>query len=347
MQLVYILHSGKLYGTERMSLATCEVLQEAYSPLVLAPPGDIHKECNERKIPSRSFSNISSLMGQVRKILKENRKVVFFVTSVRQALVIKALNVFYRRTIALIDVVHGGEPTSTPTFRNKRWYNYFNIHLVAPSRWMEKILIRDGVAPNKITRIDNFIPQDRMESVAKRGPFKEAISKGIMLSRLDPNKQVYLLFEAMELDPELKALRVDIYGSGDLDRYKEMAKSCPNIHFHGFQKEAADKLCSSDIFIHTCPTENIALVILEACIAGLPIVAPNGAGCGEFIEDGITGFLFNPGSAQSLGECIKKVQAMNPESLNKMVEKGRRRILEHYSPEQGALRYRALIERLL
>ena len=37
--LVYALHSGNLYGTERMALATLQGLRDRFDPVLLAPPG--------------------------------------------------------------------------------------------------------------------------------------------------------------------------------------------------------------------------------------------------------------------------------------------------------------------
>ena len=42
--LLYSLHSGNLYGTERMALATAQALGPEFQVVIIAPEGPVHAE---------------------------------------------------------------------------------------------------------------------------------------------------------------------------------------------------------------------------------------------------------------------------------------------------------------
>jgi hypothetical protein len=64
--LLYALHSGNLYGTERMALATLEGLLDEFDPIVFAPPGAALQEAQRRGIPGFAFRNPLEFALQLR-----------------------------------------------------------------------------------------------------------------------------------------------------------------------------------------------------------------------------------------------------------------------------------------
>jgi glycosyltransferase involved in cell wall biosynthesis len=51
--------------------------------------------------------------------------------------------------------------------------------------------------------------------------------------------------------------------------------------------------------------ENSPLVIHEAFMAGVPVIASRIGGIGELIEDGVNGLLVAPGSPEELGAMLR------------------------------------------
>jgi len=63
-------------------------------------------------------------------------------------------------------------------------------------------------------------------------------------------------------------------------------------------------MLSSDVFILPSLSEGLPLVCLEAMAAGLPIIATRVGGLPEIIEEGINGFLVDPGKPEQIAESL-------------------------------------------
>lgn len=77
----------------------------------------------------------------------------------------------------------------------------------------------------------------------------------------------------------------------------------------GHKENAAQYLKALAIFVLPSRTESAGYVILEAGLAGLPVVATSVGGIPEIIEDGVTGLLVPPENPTALAEAIEKLCA--------------------------------------
>ncbi len=57
--------------------------------------------------------------------------------------------------------------------------------------------------------------------------------------------------------------------------------------------------------------ENAPLVCLEARRARCPVVAPRIGGIPELVEHGVDGFLYRPGDAEDLADCLRRITALS------------------------------------
>lgn len=80
-----------------------------------------------------------------------------------------------------------------------------------------------------------------------------------------------------------------------------------NVLFMGFKKDVPHLMAASDIFVLPSQKEAFGLVLLEAGIAGLPIVASNVGGIPEIIKDGVNGTLVPPELPGKLAEAILEI----------------------------------------
>src|SRR5687767_14104984 len=95
--LLYALHSGNLYGTERMALATLEGLADDFDPIVFAPPGAALEEAKRRGITGVAFRNSLDFALQLRPWLARYEQVAFAATGVVHSALFIAWNLLYRR----------------------------------------------------------------------------------------------------------------------------------------------------------------------------------------------------------------------------------------------------------
>ena len=78
--------------------------------------------------------------------------------------------------------------------------------------------------------------------------------------------------------------------------------------------------------------EGCPLVVSEAMSHGLPVIASRIGGLPEFVEDGVTGLLFEPGNVTELADRIRLLWG-NPDLCSRMGEAGRKKARQEYHEE--------------
>jgi glycosyltransferase involved in cell wall biosynthesis len=103
-------------------------------------------------------------------------------------------------------------------------------------------------------------------------------------------------------------------------------------------------LARADIFAHTSRWEGFGIVLLEAMLAGLPIVATAVSAIPEIVVDGETGVLTPPGEPEALAGALSALLD-DPLRRRALGEAGRRRALGEFSVAKMAERTIAVYER--
>jgi glycosyltransferase involved in cell wall biosynthesis len=85
--------------------------------------------------------------------------------------------------------------------------------------------------------------------------------------------------------------------------------------------------------------ELLGLTLLEAMASGTPVIASRVGGVPEVVDDGVTGFLVEPGDADELRDRLEEVTA-SPASIARMGVAARERVLERFT--WGAVARRCL-----
>lgn len=76
------------------------------------------------------------------------------------------------------------------------------------------------------------------------------------------------------------------------------------VHLAGSVGDVADWLRHAELFVHPARWEGFGLALLEAMLAGLPIVASSVSSIPEIVADGTTGLLVPPDDVARLTEAI-------------------------------------------
>lgn len=343
--LVYALHSGNLYGTERMALATLEGLRERFAPVLLAPPGPALAEAARLGIPGESFASPREFARRLQPWLAQHRRVAFIATGVAHSLIFLALNAWYRRKSVHLHLVHGGTDERL-SYGRKRLLNPTAAKLVAVSDFVRQRLMAHGVAPDKIWVIENFLTDERVRSAPRRPPFESAgVRKVVIVSRIDPIKRVDLLLDALDRHPDLGALSFRILGSGwDLEKLRQRAaERHPNVNFLGFTEAVAEELAAADLLLHLCPSEPFGLALLEAMAAGVPVLAPDSGGAALLVEEGVSGGRFHADDPEALAARLRELHAAPAELLNRWVAGGDRALATRFSQTERLADYERLL----
>lgn len=193
-----------------------------------------------------------------------------------------------------------------------------------------------GVRPDKLTTIYYGVELDGVQRDGK------AILKELGLppdrflvgfvGRLSAQKNIPLLISAMEQMPDIQCA---IIGDGELRQELETmvsAKQLSNIRFLGYQPNASDLIPAFDLLCLPSNYEGLGLVLVEAMLRRVPVVASRAGAMPEVLCQGEYGLLFEPGDLDGLIKSIRSVQAQ-PATMAGMVERAYTYAQEGFSVE--------------
>lgn len=100
-----------------------------------------------------------------------------------------------------------------------------------------------------------------------------------------------------------------------------------SVHLLGRVPDVNAWLTRADVLVHPVRWEGFGLAVLEAMLAGLPVVASNVSSLPELVEDGETGALVPPDDPPALAAGIERALAAGA----MLGEAGRRRAHERFS----------------
>lgn len=344
--LVYVLHSGNLYGTERMALATADGLRSDFDACFFAPAGEALKQAAAMGFAAQAFQGARDMAFHLRQIFAAHRTLAVMATSVAHSLACLAWTSLYGGNVAHLHIVHGGTDERL-SYGRKRLLNHARVRLVAVSGFVRERLIANGVRGTKISVAENFLPDERVASMPRRPAFSQpGIRRILMISRIDPIKRVDLLLDALDREQRLAAIEVRILGSGwELEAMRARAAARnPNVTFTGFNASVEQELASADLLVHTCPEEPFGLAILEAMAAGVPVLVPDTGGAASLVRDGVSGFRFEANNAEQLSRRIVAISGMRADALNRIAAGADAEMRTRFSAMRGIADYRRLLQ---
>lgn len=178
------------------------------------------------------------------------------------------------------------------------------------------------------------------QSVRKKYGIKEKFVVGIVGALQERKDHKVFIKSAINVISRRDDVVFLIVGDGPLRT--ELENSVPSemkskIKFLGLQTETESLINIFDIGILTTNQkvhgEGISNSILEYMALGKPVIATNGGGTPEIVDDGVTGFLVDEDSAEQLTEKISLL-LNQPELRKKMGKKGKEKVETDFSIEQ-------------
>jgi glycosyltransferase involved in cell wall biosynthesis len=106
------------------------------------------------------------------------------------------------------------------------------------------------------------------------------------------------------------------------------------VHFLGFQSEVTPLLQAMDVVAHcSVAAEPFGRVIVEAMLAGTPVVATRGGGVDEIVTDGENGYLVPPADPAALALAVGRIM-QNPELAAKLTSAALASATERFAMEK-------------
>ena len=228
--------------------------------------------------------------------------------------------------------------------------------IITPSRFMQDKLESDPVLRGKCITLHNFMPGVKTgngQTSPERTPGATAASEAgatadtatatpyvLYFGRFSEEKGIATLLKVCEALPEIDFV---FAGSGPLETQVNALKNVRNVGF-----KSGDKLknliseAAFSVFPSECH-ENCSFTVMESISYGTPIIASATGGTPELVDDGVNGYLFEPGDADGLSAKISELWSDHA-TLNKLeqgcaqthfmsIDEYCERLLQIYDPE--------------
>jgi 1,2-diacylglycerol 3-alpha-glucosyltransferase len=201
--------------------------------------------------------------------------------------------------------------------RYERWYLDRTDTVVVPSEPAREHLIDIGVSA-RIEVVPNGVDIDRFRPVGTDAfRARHDLGDGYLLGytgRHGYEKDLDVILDAVDgfrIDGERPTV---VFGGDGPARQGLMARAetiDADVRFLGFldREELAAFYTSLDAFLFPSPVETQGLVALEANACGTPVVGVDSGALAETVDEGETGFHFDPGDTDSFREAIRWVIA--------------------------------------
>ena len=172
-------------------------------------------------------------------------------------------------------------------------------------------VVYNGFEPSQFARPSDF----SQSAVRKRLGLPTGFLIGIF-GRLTRWKGQHIALEALRSLPGVHLVVVgealftedDRAYRDELQRTAEEPGLQGRVHFLGFQSDVTPLLQAMDVVVHcSVAAEPFGRVIVEAMLAGTPVVATHGGGVDEIITDGQDGFLVPPADPPALALAVGKI----------------------------------------
>lgn len=176
-----------------------------------------------------------------------------------------------------------------------------------------------GTADGRFVDLPPGIRRDRGQPddvLARRAALRQQLG-------LDERTPVLLFvgsgFRTKGLDRAIGALtqlpeaRFYVVGADRPDRYRRQAAKlgvAERVHFMGGQDNVPDWLFAADVLLHPAYAENTGTVLLEAAIAGLPVLTTEVCGYAPYIEQGAIGTVLGEADAAAVAAATRRLLAV-------------------------------------
>jgi glycosyltransferase involved in cell wall biosynthesis len=225
------------------------------------------------------------------------------------------------------------------------------IHL---GRKRQGLAIPSGVVLEERTRVvhDGYEVEAADQNVDS-GPVRRVG----LVGRISPWKGQHIFIQAAAIvHQEFPKLIFEIIGAALFEERayeQQLHDLCASlgltnaVKFAGFVEQVSARIAQLEIIVHASTTgEPFGQVIIEGMAAAKPVVATNGGGVPEIVQDGVTGLLVPMGDARKMAEAILYL-LKNPELGEQMGARGRVRALDQFTIHQTARKVEAVYKEVL
>jgi glycosyltransferase involved in cell wall biosynthesis len=213
----------------------------------------------------------------------------------------------------IVSTKHNPDPFRTGPWRfAERGLAWRATRIVAISEAVRRFSVEDvGLPEDKIEVIHyglDALPEPWAENPEL--PIPDGSPLLLCVARLAPQKGVDTAIRALPSIPDATLL---VLGEGpERARLEALAHElgvAERVLMPGRVGDVAALYRRCEVLVHPARWEGFGLAMLEAMLAGRPVVAANAGSAPELVADGMTGFLFPPDDAEALARDVHRALA--------------------------------------
>ncbi len=215
--------------------------------------------------------------------------------------------------------------------------------VIAVSRYVRELLIREGLDPQRVEVVydgvdtGRALPERRFGRRRRLG-FADAEFLIGCVGHLTPEKgQAFLIRGFSEILKTHPDSRLAVVGEGPLRAGLELLIRELGLRgrvvLTGFVSDLDDLLPGFDLLVHPSLAEGLGSVLLQAMSHQVPLCASRTGGIPEAVIDGETGFLFSPGDPEALARSVLRARS-NPDRARRQAERAFARVQSDFSVER-------------
>lgn len=237
--------------------------------------------------------------------------------------------------------------------------------IVFCSQWSRQMALGPGpynhhslVIPNGLDPMEFKFDPKAASSVRQEFGLPQRVSLIGTTGRLDPIKRyealIHAAYRLKQSDVEARWLLV----GGEIENrsgwsYEERLRRLVTelglereVIMTGFRRDVARLVSAFDLYVFPGTQDSNPRSVLEAMALGKPIIAMNGGGVPEMLDYGQAGVLLDPGTSEQIADAVAGLLA-DPVRAQKLSERARQRVLEHYTIQEVTRKIERVYEDVL
>ena len=278
---------------------------------------DVPDECEKVMIEFRSLYDWRSLRALARLLRQMQPDII-----ITQMWFANTVGRIAARWARIEDRLLAFEQNVYDKLRLKSWKQFLADRLL--QRWCRKVvavsyaikesLLRSHIDAKRVVVIHDSIDLERVVQAPPAASIRAELGVGdafmyLFVGRLVPQKGVDVLIAAFAKQSSGVLL---IAGQG-VDRASLEAQAAElgvasRVFFLGVRRDVPSLMKVADCFVLASRLEGLGMVLVEAIMSGLPVVATNVDGIPEVVEDGKTGELVAPDDIGAFAAAMQKAR---------------------------------------
>jgi glycosyltransferase involved in cell wall biosynthesis len=210
--------------------------------------------------------------------------------------------------------------------------------VIAVSRYVRDLLVSSGVEERRIDVVYDGVDlngvSQRSDSRKELGVDSGARLIGCVGQFAQEKGHEFLIRAFAHIRQTFPDAMLVLIGDGELQgQYRILVQQLDlegKVLFHGFVPNLSTVLPALDLFVFPSLQEGLGSSLLAAMACEVPICASRTGGIPEIIQDGVTGYLFNPGDVA--GITLSILEALrSPQHSSELAKTAAKTVVQKFS----------------